>query len=194
MPEPASLRLPQLQRILGAMGGAAAAALLVRQLPVVPATLLSTLMLVGGAGVHGRLQSVAAWWTLVGAASGCLIATATVLAAAAQQLSLEQYRLERALVVLLLGLAGACAGRLLSRSVLWRPDRHPRDLLRSASALTTGVFAAIVTLTYIHAGLDAARAFSSRLSTALTILVVSLAAPAWCVHLLSRHPGDGHDA
>jgi hypothetical protein len=59
--------------------------------------------------------------------------------------------------------------------------------LRAASALTTGIFAVLVTLTFLHSGLDQARTVSSRLSTSLTILVIALSGPGWLVHLL----GDG---
>ena len=64
--------------------------------------------------------------------------------------------------------------RLLPAST---PERQPRELLRAASGLTTGVFAGIVTITYVHSGLDVARTLSSRLSTSLTILVLALVAP-----------------
>jgi hypothetical protein len=87
---------------------------------------------------------------------------------------------------MLLAVAGVIAGHTLSRAHMPLDGRRPRDLLRSASALTTGVFAAIVTLTFIHSGLDPARAFSSRLSTSLTILVAAVAAPGWLSHLLTQ--------
>ena len=87
--------------------------------------------------------------------------------------------------------AGSLAGHAFSttRSLY---DRQPKDLLRSASALTTGLFAVLVTLTFIHGGLDAARTFSSRLSTSLTILVASLSVPGWLIHLLV-HPAHSEE-
>ena len=60
--------------------------------------------------------------------------------------------------------------------------RRPKDTLRSASGLTTGIFATLVTLAFLHSGLDEARALSSRLSTALTILVLAVSGPGWLVH------------
>ena len=50
-----------------------------------------------------------------------------------------------------------------------------------------GLFATLVALDYLHQGLDGARAFSSRLSTALTILVATLTVPGWMAHTLA-HP------
>ncbi|MEI7952422.1 MAG: hypothetical protein WCH37_07065 [Synechococcaceae cyanobacterium ELA182] len=61
-----------------------------------------------------------------------------------------------------------------------RVDRRPpRDVLRSISALTTGIFAALVTIVFVHSGLDRALTFSSRLSTSLTILVAAMVLPGW---------------
>ena len=86
----------------------------------------------------------------------------------------------------LVGTAAVLAGRLLSGDAD-RSDRHqPRDVLRSVSALTTGIFAVLVTLAFVHSGPDVARTFSSRLSVALTILVASITVPGWMVHLLFR--------
>jgi peptidoglycan/LPS O-acetylase OafA/YrhL len=160
-----------------------------RHLPVVPSTLLSALVLAGGAALSGSVQRASRWWGLIGAATGTLVGTAWVLAAVLQQSGPEQNIEQRALTVLVLAVAGVIAGHTLSRVHRPLDGRRPRDLLRSASALTTGVFAAIVTLTFIHSGLDPARTFSSRLSTSLTILVASVAAPGWLSHLLTqRHP------
>jgi hypothetical protein len=176
----------QLSRIGGGLIGGAVGFALARHLPVVPSTLLSALVLAGGATLSGSVQRASQWWGLIGAATGTLVGTAWVLAALLQQSGPEQNVEQRALTVLFLAVAGVIAGHTLSRTHLTQESRRPRDLLRSASALTTGVFAAIVTLTFIHSGLDPARAFSSRLSTSLTILVAAVAAPGWLSHLLTQ--------
>ncbi len=79
------------------------------------------------------------------------------------------FQLMLELLQLLLALAGSSAGFSINRRGGWPVGRRPRDLLRSASAFTTGVFASLVMLVSVHSGLDAARTASSRLSTALTI-------------------------
>ena len=182
------LHVLHLRRILAALAGASLVGWLVGQLAVVPAILIAALLLVAVSGVQGRLQPASLWWALVGATSGCLVATGRVLAAAAQQIATDAFRWERGLLVL--ALAGALIGLLLGRSLHWQEDRHPRDLLRSVSGLTTGVFAAVVAGAFVHGGLDVARTLSSRLSPSLTILVFSLAAPAWVSHLLVQRPDD----
>ena len=67
-------------------------------------------------------------------------------------------------------------------------------MLRSASALTTGIFAVLVTVAFVHSGLDVARTFSSRLSASLTIVVAALTVPGWLMHLLFRQARTPHGA
>lgn len=165
-------------------------------LPVVPSTLLSTLVLAGGANFGQRLRPSSHWCGLVGFAAGSLVGTGWVLSLVLKEKHPTTALGIRATVVLLMLSAGAIAGHGLggasSRS---DPDgggdradspplaqRRPADVLKTASGLTAGAFAGLVTLTYVHSGLDGARAFSSRLSTSLTILVVCLAAPGWLCH------------
>jgi hypothetical protein len=189
--------LPGLQwrRLIGVAIGGGLGFCLARALPVVPSILLSALVLTAGTGLSRLPQDASRWWGLIGAACGCLIGSGSVLAAALERQEPAGPWPPRLLVVLALALAGAISGRLLSRRTTWPQGRQPRELLRAASGLTTGVFAGIVTLTYVHSGLDVARTLSSRLSTSLTILVLALVAPGWLSHLLwPRQPGGGDGA
>jgi uncharacterized protein involved in response to NO len=185
---PGSVGSPQAHpsRLLGGVVGAVLAFLLTSTLPLVPSTVLSSVGLAAGAGFSGRLRRPLVWWAGLGAVAGGLLGTATVLGGRLQELDPRGDWPTRALVLLLLALAGAAAGRLLSGDAN-RSDRHqPRDVLRSVSALTTGIFAVLVTLAFVHSGLDVARTFSSRLSVSLTILVASITVPGWVMHLLFR--------
>jgi len=179
-------RHPQVRRIAGAVLGVAFTYPLTSRLPVVPSTLLSSLLLAGAAALNGRSLSPLHWWALLGGATGCLLGTAAVLAEKLQQSDPQGGLSVRVLMVTCFALVGCVAGLRLSRDAVDGVGRHPRDLLRSASALTTGIFAVLVTLTYLHSGLDTARTFSSRLSTSLTILVASITVPGWLAHLLDR--------
>lgn len=189
MAEGVKRRNLQLRRITAALIGAGVGYSLAQLLPLIPSTVLSALLLVGGTILADRLNGPLRWWGWIGTACGSLVGTASSLTTALRSAAAQQQPLEPRITVLLLALTGLIAGLQLSRTGRWRDNRHPRDLLRSASALTTGAFAAVVTITYLSAGLDAARTLSSRLSTALTILVFSLIAPGWLVHLFSQ--GDG---
>jgi hypothetical protein len=186
-------RMLERNRLLSSLIGVALGYAVVHRLPLVPATLASALVLAAGAGFCTRLRQPGSWWGVIGLACGALVGTGTVLADKLKSADPAAHAGERGLVVLALVMAGAVMGQLFGNATNINPDQQPRDLIRSASALTTGVFAAIVTLTYVHSGLDVARTFSSRLSTALTILVVSLAAPAWASHLLRTEQRRKHD-
>ena len=158
--------------------------LLTRFLPLVPSSLVNALVLAGGAEISRRCRQASRWWGLIGCATGSLIGNGWVLAHALQDSEPSTHAGARLATVLLLCGAGLLAGQSLGRVSPVVVHRQPRDLLRSASGLTTGLFAALVTLTFIHSGLDVARSFSSRLSTSLTILVICLAAPGWLSHLI----------
>lgn len=185
-PVPVQSRGLRWRCIAAALAGTALAYGLTHHLPVVPSTLVSSLVLAGTASTGSRLGRPAAWWLLVGAVAGALVGTGTVLAATLQERDAAADMGQRALTLLVLAASGATAGRSLGGAQLLPSGRAPRDLLRTVSALTTGVFAAIVALTYVYGGLEVARTFSSRLSTSLTILVISVAAPGWLSHTLSR--------
>lgn len=191
--DPSPRRL-QLRRLVGALIGAGIGCALASHVPLVASILLSSLVLAGGTYLSRLPQDASGWWALIGAASGSLIGSSTVLAAALDQREPTSSWPQRLLLILLLAIAGGLSGRLLSRRGRWPAEREPRELLRAASGLTTGVFAGIVAITYIHSGLDVARSLSSRLSTSLTILVIALLAPGWLSHLLSQHQRGSGDA
>lgn len=186
-------RSTQVLRIAASLIGAALGFSLAMRLPLIPSTVLSALLLAGGAHLISRLNDPGRWWGWLGLACGSLLGTASSLATSLRAPQASTAALEPGLTVLLLAIAGLLAGQRLTGRGHWSATRHPRDLLRSASGLTTGIFAAVVTLTYISSGLDAARTLSSRLSTALTILVFALVAPGWLSHLLSQARTPSHD-
>ncbi len=171
--------------LLGAAGGWSLAA----ALPAVPATVVASLLLAVGASLAGS-ATLAAWQgrMLSGVAAGAVTGTAFTLAERAHELSPAAHGGMRAVMVLALALAGLIAGLRLGRDARQPERRHPRDLLRSASALTTGLFALMVTLAFLHLGLEGARAFSSRLSTTLTIVVTAVVVPGWFAQQLLQAP------
>lgn len=182
VPRPAQPLLSALSALLGIGLGL----LLTGLLPVVPSTLLNALVLAGGGQFSSRCRQARRWWCLIGCAAGSLIGNGWVLSAALQDTQPSAQLGARLATVLLLCGAGAVAGQGLGRVMPAVSHRQPRDLLRSASGLTTGVFATLVTITFIHSGLDVARTVSSRLSTSLTIVVLCLAAPGWLSHLIRQ--------
>lgn len=169
-----------LLRLAGIALGICAGWFATTPLPPVYAAVLSSLLLAGGASLAGGPHlSQQRFWLLIGAAVGGVLGTAQSLAEKAHEIAPAAHLPMRLLTVMMLALAGSVAGFCLGRDARRSDRRHPRDLLRSASGLTTGLFALLVTLTFLHQGLEGARSFSSRLSTTLTIVVTSVVVPGW---------------
>jgi hypothetical protein len=180
-----SRRRHPLLRLAGLVVGSLAGWLATSSLPPVYAAVLVSLLLALGASRAGGLDlSLERFWLLIGATAGAVLGTAGSLAERAQEIAPVDHGPLRLLTLALLALAGCVAGFLLGRDAQRADRRHPRDLLRAASALTTGLFAVLVTLTFLHQGLEGARAFSSRLSTTLTIVVTAVAVPGWLTQQL----------
>lgn len=182
-PPPLSLRL---QQLLGALVGVGGAFLLTRQLPALPSSFLTALLLAGGSVASGRALAPWAWWGVVGASCGGLLGSALAVSHKMQSTDPQEGLALRLGLLACLMVAGAIGGRSFSLDARHPQRRPPKDTLRSASALTTGIFAVVVTLTYVHSGLDQARTVSSRLSTSLTILVLAVSGPGWLAHLLGQ--------
>jgi hypothetical protein len=173
-----------LQQLLATLAGVVAAYLLTRHLQALPSTFLTALLLAGGSVASGRALAPWAWWGVMGAGCGALLGSAMVVGQKIQATDPQQGLGLRLALLGSLMVAGAIGGRSFSLDAAHPGRRPPKDTLRSASALTTGIFAALVTITFLHSGLDQARTVSSRLSTSLTILVLSLTGPGWLMHLL----------
>ena len=173
-----------MQQLLGVLVGAGLAYALTRHLAPLPSTLLTALLLAGGSVLSGRQLNPWLWWGVLGASCGGLLGSAMVVGQKIQGTHPHEGLELRLGIVACLMVAGVIGGGSLSRDANHPDRRPPKDTLRSASALCTGIFAVVVTLTFLHSGLDQARTVSSRLSTALTILVMALTGPGWLVHLL----------
>lgn len=184
-----------LARLLAALMAGGLAFLLTRSLGVIAASLISSLLIAGSSVVIGKASLKAApRWALMGGNTGAILGTAEVLGGRLQNLDPGGGSEQRAVVMALLASAGIVGGLTLSRDAAASNRRHPRDVLKAVSGLTTGLFATLVALDYLHQGLDGARALSSRLSTALTILVATLTVPGWIAHTLARSlMNDRHD-
>ena len=177
-----------LARILAALMAGGIAFLITRSVGVIAASLISSLLIAGSSVVIGKASLTASpRWALIGGTAGAILGTAEVLGGRLQELDPGGGSEQRAMVMALLASAGIVGGLMLSRDAVASNRRHPRDALKAVSGLTTGLFATLVALDYLHQGLDAARAFSSRLSTALTILIATLTVPGWIAHSLA-HP------
>ncbi|MGF1569512.1 MAG: hypothetical protein ACFCVD_15830 [Nodosilinea sp.] len=159
----------------------------VTQLPIAQATLVSAgglaVLIVACAYVSKPLY----WWMGVGAIAGIIIGLGGVMAghltAEKEPLSLNL----RLTFVAFQACAGFIAGVLLGRRM---PQAHLptlKEFLSSLTAITVGLYALIVTGRFILEGLDPARTLSSRLSVSTTILMTLLAIPGALGYLLGQH-------
>lgn len=170
----------------GSAAGGAIALLVVRAVPPVQAAIVCSLVTACLAVVCTQLTKPSLWWVAVGVIAGDIIGTSIVLSEAlgdAQALFEVRVRL---IIVGIQSLAGFIAGMLLGRKI-HNPHVPPlKTFLSRLSALTAGIFAVLVTVRYVVDGLEAARSFSSRLSTTTTILITAFVVPGAIGYLLTE--------
>lgn len=172
--------------LLAAVVAAAVAFQITGSLPPMESSFASSLTIALATLASVQRPPAPLWWGLLGGLVGALVGNGTVLADLVTAQGFAELADQRALAVGSLALAGLVSGAILGGS-LHRPSlRPPADLLRTASAMTTAIFALFVTLKFIQAGLDPARTLSSRLSTSLTVMVASLVLPGWLSYLACR--------
>ena len=163
-------------------------------LPILLAACISCSLLIMLSRLRRRLHRPSQWWGSIGLCSGCFIGTASSMVIDMQQGGSSHSLWERLALVLLLGITGFLSGRRVGIDPKAIEGRSIGDLLRSLSRTFTGVFGVVVAITFIFSGLDEARAASSRLSTSLTIIVLSLVGPGWISHRLRKHLHHHHQA
>jgi hypothetical protein len=156
------------------------------QLPITQAAMATSLGLATLIVASAYLSQPFYWWMGVGAIAGMIIGLGGIMA---EHLATEQDQIDRHLrliVVVGQALAGFISGVVLARRI---PRAHLptlKDFLSSLSAVTISLFAMIVTGRFIVAGLEPARALSSRLSVSTTILITLLAMPGALGYLLAQ--------
>lgn len=173
-------------RVLGAVAGGSLSYWVTTQLTAQVSVFACAIIIALTSLGSVRRSQPMVWWGLLGAIAGSIVGTGSILADTLQPMELPDEVKARAIAVASLALAGCVAGAILGWSLHKPHIRHPREFLKAASALTTGIFAVFVTLKFIQAGLDPARTLSSKLSISLTILVASLTVPGWLGYLLGR--------
>jgi len=175
--------------LAGTLVGAAFTLVILTQLPLNQAAVVSSLGLAGLIVFCAYVSRPIYWWMGVGAIAGMIIDLGGIMAGhlAAEKDPIDLHL--RLIVVVSQVLAGFISGILLGRRI---PQAHMptlKDFISSLSAVTVGLYAIIVTGRFIVEGLEPARTLSSRLSVSTTILITLLAMPGALGYLLSqRHP------
>jgi hypothetical protein len=176
----------RLLMMIGTIVGGATTLVIITQLPIAQATLVSSIALASLIVACAYLSNPMLWWMAVGAIAGMIIGIGGVMAG---HLAEEKEPLEanlRLTFVAFQSAAGFIAGILLGRKI--HQDHLPtfKEFLSSLSALTVGLFAVIVTSRFIVEGLIPAQKLSGRLSASTTILITLLAIPGALGYLLAE--------
>jgi hypothetical protein len=178
---------------LGTGVGVALTLVILTQLPLTQAAVVSSLSLASLIVACAYISKPLYWWMGVGAIAGMIIGLGGIMAG---HLAAEKEPIDLSLRLILVtsqALAGFISGVLLGRRI---PHAHLptlKDFISSLSAVTVSLYAVIVTGRFIVDGLDPARTLSSRLSVSTTILITLLAMPGALGYLLSqrRKPNSG---
>jgi hypothetical protein len=175
-----------LMLVLGTIIGAALTLVILTQLPINQAAVVSSLGLAGLTVFCAYVSKPIYWWMGVGAIAGMIIDLGGIMA---EHLTAEKDSIDLHLRLIVVGsqaLAGFVSGILLGRRI---PQAHMptlKDFISSLTGVTVSLYAVVVTGRFIVDGLEPARALSSRLSVSTTILITLLAMPGALGYLLSR--------
>jgi hypothetical protein len=177
----------QLLMVMSCIISGAIALLLIRTMPPVEASLISSLMLSVLFFACTRISQHMLWWATVGAIAGIIVGIGAVLSESLAEAGTTLDLKVRGLIVLFQTTAGFISGLLLGKT---RPNSQiptPKELLSKLSGLTASVFAVVVTLEFIIHGLEEARTLSSRLSATTTIMITLIIIPGFFGYFLSNH-------
>jgi len=172
--------------IAGTFVGVALTLVIITQLPLEQAAVVSSISLASLIVACAYISKPLYWWIGVGAIAGMIIGLGGIMA---EHLAAEKEPIGvhlRLIIVGGLSLAGGISGMVLGRRI---PQAHLptlKDFLSSLSAVTVGLFAIVVTWRFVVDGLELARTLSSRLSASTTILITLLAMPGAMGYLLSQ--------
>lgn len=172
--------------LTGVVVGGGLTWLIISNLPIHQATLLSAMGLASLVILCAYTSNQMLWWMGVGAIAGMLVGLGGLMAG---HLAKEKEPIDLSLrltIVVTQGMAGFISGVILGRKVQKTHLPTLREFLSSLSALTVGLYAVIVTIDFVVESLEPARSLSSRLSTSTTILVTLLALPGTIGYLLAK--------
>ena len=155
-------------------------------IPTIMAAVISCTLLILLSRQHNPLQHRMRWWRNIGLCSGCFLGTASSMVNEISRGGEAHSPWERLMVVAILGITGFLAGHRIGFSPQKAGGRSIGDLLRSLSGTFTGIFGVLVALHFVLHGIDEARTLASRLSTSLTVIVLSVAGPGWITYHLKK--------
>jgi hypothetical protein len=189
MAEKSAMRL-DLFEMVGAVVGAVVAYFITSHMPGVYTAVAGAVIIALLTFASGRQTQPILWWAGVGAIAGSVVGTGVRLDGFMAEEGVAHKAAIRYTGLGTLAVAGLLSGIFLGKDIEQKDTPHPAELLKRASGLTAVLFAIIVTEHFCIHGLESARTLSSRLSAVTTILVTTLAVPAWVGYLVGQRIGE----
>ncbi|EAU74331.1 hypothetical protein [Synechococcus sp. RS9916] len=155
-------------------------------IPTIITATISCALLILLSSQRNPLQHRMRWWRNIGLCSGCFLGTASSMVNEINQGGEAHSPWERLTVVAILGITGFLSGHRIGFTTHQAEVRSIGDSLRSLSGTFTGIFGVLVAIHFVLHGLDEARTLASRLSTSLTVIVLSVAGPGWITYHLKK--------
>lgn len=179
-------RKDKLFLFMGSIISAAITLFLITNLPTVQGFLISAIMLASLIVFCAYVSNLMLWWMGVGAIAGIIVGIDVIFGGELTK-SKAGFPFEvRLTFVAFQSIAGLISGVLLGRRVHKPQLPTLKDFLSSVSGITVGMFAVLVTTSFILHGIESARALSSRLSTTTTILITLLVLPGSIGYILAQ--------
>ncbi len=176
---------------LGSIISGAITLFLITNLPTVQGFLISAILLASLIVFCAYVSNPMLWWMGVGAIVGIIIGIDVIFGTDLTK-SKAGFPFEvRLTFVGFQSIAGLISGVLLGRKVDKPEIPTLKDFLSSVSGLTVGMFAVLVTTSFILHGIESARTLSSRLSTTTTILITLLVLPGSVGYILAQRVTKG---
>ncbi|HIK46315.1 MAG TPA: hypothetical protein IGR64_15760 [Leptolyngbyaceae cyanobacterium M65_K2018_010] len=172
--------------ILGTLVGGGITWVVITQLSIVQATIVSSILLAGLVVSCAHLSNQVFWWMALGAIASTIIGLGGVMA---EHLANHQEPFEqdlRWLFAVCQSLAGFIAGSILGRRMPTANLPTLKDFLEDLGGLTVGLYALVITSRFIGAGLIPAQHLKDRLDAATTVLITLLVIPGALGYLLTR--------
>jgi hydrogenase/urease accessory protein HupE len=176
----------KLLAIMGALLGGGITWVVITQLPIAQASIISSILLAGLVVACAHLSNRVLWWMAMGAIASTIIALGGVMAGhlAEQKEPLEQDL--RLVFIVSQSMAGLIAGVILGRRMPKANLPTLRDFLEDLGGLAVGLYAFVVTSRFVEAGLLPAQDLKDRLDAATTVLITLLVIPGALGYLLTH--------
>lgn len=162
---------------LGTISGGAITLFAIKHLSPEQSALVSSVLIACLFFVVSKLTNPRGWWLSIGLIAGIIIGLGSVLSdtmAATRQPLPAQVRY---MIVGLQAVSGFVSGLIWGRKKTTAGIPSLGTLLSRLTGITAGLYAIVITVDFLLEGLEEARALSSRLSAATTILVTASIIP-----------------